>query len=303
MVPYLPYSRLKVFYYVARHGNYSQAADALFITKGAISQQLKDLESRLECILFDKSGGKSVLTPNGENLYNLVAPIVERCESLGLEFKHQSGKLTGKIKIASFTGMLLYVLPDYVKKFKELYPECEIILFNVSGKEIRSMVLSGEADFGIGSLYYLPYEILGKAQWTYDRYLIAPLGHKLSKKKNITFQHMAQYPIIMPDIGGVGGEYLKKSLKEYNPNLNITMEAVSWEVVMKYVELGYGISMVPEIILQPDSRKRLCVKNLSESDPKAMRSKYGIIVKRGKYHTPAARKMIKFLSPEFKEEI
>lgn len=299
MAPYLPYSRLKVFYHAARQGTFSKAASALFITKGAVSQQLKDLESRLEKKLFERSGGKTVLTPDGIKLYELVAPVVEKCETIGLEFQHLSGKITGKIKIASFTGMLLYVFPSYVKAFKSLYPECEIILFNVSSKDIRKMLLSGDADFGIGSMHELPNDIVGKVRWTYDRYFIAPLGHPLSKHEKLSFKEMANYPIIMPDVGGVGGEYLRQSLLRYNPDLNVTMEATSWEVVMKYVELGYGISMAPEILLQPGDKKRLYTRNLSNEEPEARHSNYGILIKKGKYHSPPVREMIKFLSPEF----
>lgn len=299
MAPYLPYSRLKVFYYVARQGTLSKAASALFITKGAVSQQLKDLESRLERKLFERTGGKTLLTPDGIKLYELVAPVVEKCETIGVEFQRISGKITGKIKIASFTGMLLYVFPSYVKAFKSLYPDCEIILINVSSKDIRKMVLSGDADFGIGSMHELPNEILGKVRWTYDRYFIAPIGHPLSEHKQLSFKEMAKYPIIMPDLGGVGGEYLERALRRYNPDLKVTMEATSWEVVMKYVELGYGVSMAPEILIQPGDRKRLYTRNLSKEEPEAKRSNYGVLIKKGKYHSPAAREMIKFLSPEF----
>lgn len=299
MTPYLPYSRLKVFYHAARQGTFSKAASVLFITKGAVSQQLKDLESRLEKKLFERSSGKTVLTPDGIKLYELVAPVVEKCETIALEFQHMSGKIKGKIKIASFTGMLLYVFPNYVKTFKKLYPECDIVLFNVSGKDLRSMILSGDVDFGIGSMYELPNEILGKVRWTYDRYFIAPINHPLSKHKKLSFKEMAKYPIIMPDKDGSGGQYFAQALRRHNPDLNVTMEASSWEVVMKYVELGYGISMAPEILIQPADRKRLYTRNLSKEEPEAGYSNYGILIKKGKYHNPAARAMIKFLSPEF----
>ena len=68
---------------------------------------------------------------------------------------------------------------------------------------------------------------------------------------------------------------------------------------MKYVELGYGISMAPGILIQPNDKNRLYTRNLTKEEPLAKQSKYGILIKKGKYHSPATREMIKFLSPEF----
>ncbi len=210
-----------------------------------------------------------------------------------------SGTIQGQVRIASFTAMFLYIFPPYLAKFGRLYPECEVILANVSGKEIRSMVMSGEADFGIGSMVALPEGMVGKELWSFERYFIAPLGHPLSKMKKITYKDMSNYPIVMPDQGGTGGGQLENLLRSFNPNLKIKMDAISWEVVMKYVELGYGVSVAPALVIQPKDRKRLYVSNISRSDKMAGLSRYGILIKKGKYLTPAARELIKFLAPGF----
>lgn len=98
MVRDIPYPKLKVFYHVARCGSYSRAAAVLCVTKGAVSMQVNDLEQRLGRQLFDRSNRKTVLTPHGVNLFDLVAPIVERCESIGLEFEKIAGKIKGRLK-------------------------------------------------------------------------------------------------------------------------------------------------------------------------------------------------------------
>jgi LysR family cys regulon transcriptional activator len=298
MVSYIPYSKLKMFYYVARCGSYSKAALELYVSKGAVSMQLSDLEQRLETQLFERSNRKTVLTPDGISLFNIVAPIVERCESVGLEFEKVAGKIKGEIKIASWTGLLLHILPKYVKSFMSAYPECDIVLVNVSGKEIRSLVLSGEVDFGIGSMANLPAEITGSELWRFNRYCIAPIGHPLSKKKRITFDDLAMYPVVLPDRGGTGGIYLETMLRACNPNLKVRMVAFSWEVVMKYVELGLGVSMAPSIVIQPKDRKRLFFCNMSGSDERVGFSSYGLLIRKGKYLSPAAEEFIRSLSSD-----
>ena len=246
---------------------------------------------------------KTTLTPDGVNLFKLVAPLVESFENIGLEFERISGTLKGQIRIASWTGLVLHILPEYVKQFQATYPECDIVLYNVSNKEILSMVLSGDADVGIGSLQQLPSEIIGWELWRFKRCCIAPLGHPLSRLRQVTLKDLVQYPFILADRGGAGGNYQEALLRALNPDLKVVMEAVNWEVVVKYVEMGLGVSIVPEIVLQPEDKKALFFQSMSESEKKLGFSHYGILLRKGKYLVPGAREFIAFLSPKLAQSL
>jgi DNA-binding transcriptional LysR family regulator len=290
----ISYPRLKTFYYVAVNKSFKTAASKLCVTEGAVSQAIKDLESKLELRLLERSNRNVSLTTSGLNLLSIIAPIVEKLDHLVEELEQLKGKLKGKIRVASFEAMLLNILPEYLQSFKKNYPECEILLFNTSGRQIRSMVIGGEVDFGIGSVNDLPEGIIGKKIWRFDRYLITPLGHPLSKKKRLTFRDITLYPFIMPD--EVGTMVVANKLRSINPNHNVSVEAGGWHVVMKYVELGFGVSLLPGIAIQPKDRSRFYLRSVSNL---IGYSQYGILLKKGKYHSPAAKELIRFFSPDF----
>ena len=271
----------------------------MYVTEGAISQQVKDLETRLGKRLFERSNRKIRLTPDGLNLFNLAAPIIEKFENIVDEFKQISGTLRGNVKIVSFSAMLLNVLPEYLVEFRKTYPESEIFLFSAAGEDIESMILSGAADFGVGPTDDLPKEIFGKEVWAFKRYFIAPLNHPFGKKKRLTFKDISEVPIVAPNRTSKSGKRFFKALERYNPDLKVTVEAGDWEVVMKYVEMGFGVSVLPEIMLQPKDKKRLYYRDLSEIEASSGVSRYGIIVRRGKYLSPVVRELIRFLCPEF----
>lgn len=296
MQPAIPYSKLKTFYYVAVNKSFRKASLSLYVSEGAISHQIKDLESRLEKKLFERSNKKTVLTPDGANLFSLIAPIIERLENVVDEFQEKSGVLRGEIRIASFEAMLLHIFPTYLDQFRNEFPECEIRLFSVSGRQIRSMVLSGEVDLGFGSVENLPEKIVGRELWQFDRYIITPLGHPLSKKKQMTIHDVARYPIVMPDKEGTSGQALDAKLRAHNPNLKVTVETGNWEVVMKYVELGFGVSTVPAICENAKDNDRIYLRPSSDI---LGYSRYGILLKKRKYITPAARALIRFFSSDF----
>jgi DNA-binding transcriptional LysR family regulator len=72
---------LRVFDAVHRASGISLAADLLHVTPGAVSQQIKLLESTLGVTLLRKSGRKVELTPVGEQLALQIGDLFDRVES------------------------------------------------------------------------------------------------------------------------------------------------------------------------------------------------------------------------------
>ncbi|MGD0232728.1 MAG: LysR family transcriptional regulator [Syntrophorhabdales bacterium] len=299
MKPDISYAKLKTFYYVVTENGFKRAAAKLFVTEGAVSQQIKDLEARLGKRLFERSTNRKVkLTSDGLNLFNLTAPFVEKFENIMDEFEQMSGVLTGSVRIASYGVMLLLVLPKYLNVFRNKYPECEIFLFNAVQEDIESMVMSGSVDFGIASVEDLRDGIVGNKIWEFKRYFVAPLGHPLANKKDLTFKDIAGAPVVMNRASRSGLRFLKE-LERHNPNLKVTVEAGDWDVVMNYVEMGFGVSVLPEVLVRRNTGKQIYFRDLKEVDPASGVSQYGLLLRRGKYLSPAARELIKVICPEF----
>ncbi len=63
---------LRIFESAARHGNFTRASAELFVTQGAVSRQIKQLEQELGCDLFLRQGPKVQLTQDGEQFYRVV---------------------------------------------------------------------------------------------------------------------------------------------------------------------------------------------------------------------------------------
>ena len=62
----------KVFYYVAKNGNITQASNELMVSQPAVSKSIKVLESDLDTVLFNRLNNGVSLTQAGELLYNKI---------------------------------------------------------------------------------------------------------------------------------------------------------------------------------------------------------------------------------------
>jgi LysR family transcriptional regulator, low CO2-responsive transcriptional regulator len=297
--PEIAYAKLKTFYHVVTENGFNKAAAKLFITEGAVSQQIKDLETRLGKRLFERSTNRKIrITSDGQNLFNLTAPFVEKFENLMDEFDQMSGVLRGTVKVASFWSMLLFVLPERFDEFRTKYPECEIFLLNATQEDIVSMVTSGAVDFGIASVENLSIGVVGTKVWEFKRYFVAPMDHPLTKKKDLTFKDIAEFPVVL-NRSSWSGQRFRKALERHNPNLKVTVEVTDWELVMNYVEMGFGVSVLPELLVRRSTGKRIYFRDLKELDPDTGDSQYGILLRKHKYLSPAARELIKVIQPGF----
>ncbi len=112
---------LNTFDACARHGSLTQAARELGVTLGAVSRQVKYLESELECILFKRHHRGVELTGDGADLYQVLSnsfrDIGELCQAL-----KNRGK-SSDVTIAATTAFASLWLMSRLGNFWSEHPE------------------------------------------------------------------------------------------------------------------------------------------------------------------------------------
>jgi LysR family cys regulon transcriptional activator len=128
--------------------------------------------------------------------------------------------------------------------------------------------------------------------FTFDPVLITPLQHPLAQKKALTLEDISPYGLILPPRHLSTWAMVKFVFQQHNVPYNVTLEAGGWEVIKKYVELGMGISIVTNICLT--GSEKLAVIPLDQYFPKRS---YGVVVRRGKFISPQARRFLEVMDP------
>ena len=111
----ISFRQLKAFVAVARLGNLGAAADQLCLTRGAISQALKELELQLGTPLFDRAHPHLLLNSEGALLLPLADEMLTRLDDIGALFQ-QSGETGGSgkavLRIGASQTIGNYLLPS-----------------------------------------------------------------------------------------------------------------------------------------------------------------------------------------------
>ena len=136
----------KVFYYVAKNKNITQAANELMVSQPAVSKSIKVLERDLNTTLFIRNKNGVALTMEGELLYNKIKKAMELVTSAEEEIDSFNNMEQGTINIgAGNTIMQRYLMP-YIKEFHELYPNINVIVHTVVTPELIKRAQLGLVD-------------------------------------------------------------------------------------------------------------------------------------------------------------
>jgi DNA-binding transcriptional LysR family regulator len=278
--------QLRAFCAVSKSGKMTDAAEELFLSQPAVSLQIRALERELDTQLFERHGPRINLTREGKELYDMARPLVDGLESLNHRFNRQiRGDLeSGEVIIAAGESTIIYLLPRLVAQFRENFPNIHVQLRNVTGRDGLAMIRDDEVDFAIGSMLDVPSDISYQPVYSFEPALIMPLGHPLAENESITIEDIAPFGLILPPRRLTTWRMVDRVFQQHEVSFNVTLEVGGWEVIKRYVELDFGISIVTGICLREDDK--LVAKNMSAYFPKRS---YGVVMRRGKYLSPQAR--------------
>ena len=136
---------------IVREGSFTAAAEKLFVTQPALSQQIKGLEAELGVQLLERRGRRFTVTAPGEVVLAHAEQILAHLQSLQEGLAALQALNQGRLRIGTSDTVCLYLLPPVVQTFRRQHPAVEIHLTNRPSREVVALLLEGALDFGIVS--------------------------------------------------------------------------------------------------------------------------------------------------------
>ncbi len=122
------FNQIHSFYLVAQLGTYQAAAERLHATQPAISARIAALETSLNTRLFDRSGYRVSLTPEGRRFLPYAEKLLELQTDALLEVRNAKD-LSGVVRIGSSDTMVASWLPNFLLELKETHPGISVEMF------------------------------------------------------------------------------------------------------------------------------------------------------------------------------
>jgi LysR family cys regulon transcriptional activator len=283
--------QLRAFCLAAQSGSISRAAERMCLSQPSVSLLIKGLEEALGSRLFERRGPKIRLTEPGQVLLETALPVVESMDQIPDRFAARLGAVrTGALDIAAGESTILYLLPDYVKRYTDLYPQVTLRLHNVTGRDGLKMLRNGDVDFAVGSMFETPADIVYRPIFSYDPMLITARDHPLARQQGVTLEDIAPHGLILPPRHLSTWRIVDLVFRQHGLDYQVVLEAGGWEVIKKFVALGLGVSIVTSICLSGD--EPLAAIPLGAYFP---RRSYGAVMHKGRQLSSRARSFLEIM--------
>lgn len=245
--------QLKYLIAIADNGlNITAAAERLYTSQPAVSKQLKLLEEELGLQLFARKG-KSLkgITPAGEKVIERARIIMREADNIRSLASDYFEEEEGSLSIATTHTQARYVLPDVIRKFRELYPGVSLNLHQGTSEQIADMVAANEIDFAIATgSCELFTSLLLVPSYHWDRKVLVPVGHQLTTlDRDITLEDLAEYPLVTYVFSFGGQSSLKQSFADKGLEPDVVFTARDADVIKTYVRMGLGVGIVASMAL------------------------------------------------------
>src|SRR5947208_1954158 len=232
---------------LARAGSLRGAAAGLHITEQGLRNRLIALETHLKVTLYHKQRGprrRSPLTPQGEQFLPHAVAFLESARRLG----GLSGGSTGpqEVHVAATQYLTLYAMLDAIRRFHRAFPAIRVRLSSRTERDIEDALLRDpDLAFGVAAPYEggtgLEYRHLFSLEWG----LITPPNHPLLRKRGLTLADLVGVPLIVFERGSTGRQHVLNAFYKQGLSPRVDMEATTTGIVVKMVEAGLGVSLVP----------------------------------------------------------
>ncbi|MEQ2561765.1 LysR family transcriptional regulator [Ventrimonas sp. CLA-AP-H27] len=266
------FEHYKIFYYVARYGSFTKAAELLYSNQPNVTRIIRILESELGCTLMNRSNRGITLTEEGERLYRRVAAAFEQIE-LGEEEVRQSAALeSGTVVIgASETALHLYLM-EILRTFHEAYPGVRLKIYNYSTPGAAKAMKEGLIDLAVVTAAD-EKELEGAADHVvlvktfYDVLIAGSRLEYLADQKN-ELKDLAQYSLIILERHTSSYEFYSQFYLENGLTMRPDIEVATADLILPMVEKNLGIGFLPyELAEQALEEGRVFEIPLKESIP------------------------------------
>lgn len=283
--------QLELFVAIAKYGNITQAAEALYISQSAASMALAQLEKQLQAPLFERIAKKVILNNTGRALLPHVIDVLARANVIE-KFSTQAPKiLTGEVKIGASTTIGDYILPTIISRFINEHKAVQLMLAINNTEYIINELLKFNIDVAYIEGYCHHFSIITEKYQEDELIIFAAPRHPLACKRQLRLADLANADWILREKGSGTREIFEKAIYNKIDNLQVVLEVGSSEAVKQAVATGIGIACLSKYSLQTELKAKKLVA--LPADLSIKRYFYRLLHKQ-KYQSSLLQQFLKF---------
>ena len=246
--------QLSAFISVADNGSFTRASEQIHLTQSAVSGLIKELESSLGIVLFDRTTRQLSLSVVGHHLLPQARRILNEMQLFENEASSLTSLAQGQVRLA-VSQFAASSMPAVIARFAKAYPDISVSLLDCSAENVLEHIQNIEVDLGVGTergftepdddisadlLYQLPFCV------------VMPDNHALAQKSEVIWQDLVDTPLIT-----LQGPFIEQVTAELDEEIASHIQQARYKVnfmstALEMTRQGFGITLclpyMPEVI-------------------------------------------------------
>lgn len=246
--------QLSAFISVADNGSFTRASEQMHLTQSAVSGLIKELESSLGIVLFDRTTRQLSLSVVGHHLLPQARRILNEMQLFENEASSLTSLAQGQVRLA-VSQFAASSMPAVIAQFAKAYPDISVSLLDCSAENVLEHIQNIEVDLGVGTergftepdddisadlLYQLPFCV------------VMPDNHALAQKTEVIWQDLVDTPLIT-----LQGPFIEQVTAELDEEIASHIQQARYKVnfmstALEMTRQGFGITLclpyMPEVI-------------------------------------------------------
>lgn len=234
-------AQLKAFHAVAVHGNFTRAAEQLFLSQPAVSDQVRKLEERFGVLLFNRNKRSVQLTELGGQLLaitqRLFAAEREALELLTSSRALESGSLTLAVDAP------MHLLP-HLARFCERYPGIRVRLVTGNSDESLRRLFDYQADFAVLGRPVDDERLISHVLSSGPLVAFVADSHPWAHRESLHLADLHRTPLVLREEGSMTRQMLEDEMHRAGLEVLPAIEVEGREAVFEMVMAGLGVGIV-----------------------------------------------------------
>jgi DNA-binding transcriptional LysR family regulator len=249
--------QLRYFAAVAQTRHFTRAAASVHVAQPSLSKQIQTLENELGTPLFNRARGNITLTPAGETLLPIAMRIIADVDDAEIQVQQLVGLNRGRLRLGATPSVSTVIVPDVLRRFHDAHPGIDVTIEERGSRDLVPLLAHGELDL---ALIILPLHRRDPALTTTpilrEPLVVAAAAGAPLRAKAIRIRDLQNHPLVMFRDGYDLRDATLAACRRARIEPAVAVEGGEMDAVLRFVEAGLGIAVVPTMVLQDRPRLR-----------------------------------------------
>ena len=235
----------------AQRRNISKAADALFVSQSALSQQLQKLEKELGYQLFERTAHGLQITAEGMLFCEEAQPLIEHWEQFQKSVHADSAVKKRQLRICMGSRVYSNGLFQDVLRFFDDHSDLEVTFVTEAGRDFVTGLKDGSVDLAIDRLPTEDYATHQNSVYTCNlvrerQCVLMSRDDARASRESISFKELQGATMISGLENSTEDKTLKEICRKHGFTLNRVYRSDGIETSMSLVRSGKGVALGPQ---------------------------------------------------------